>query len=97
MQKCEKCKTQFSWNQVYKSIWWNYKPIKCNNCEAKHKIKISGRFAFVSLTIVPMLIFSHFLSPFNNVFSTIGTGFCIIFIGSLLAPFIVKYRSSCDT
>jgi CXXC-20-CXXC protein len=97
LQKCINCKKQFNWNQVYKSFWWTYKPIKCKQCEAIHKITITGRFSFVSLTIVPMLIFGHFLSPFNNIFATLGIGLCILFFGSLLAPFFVRYRHPCDT
>lgn len=46
------------------SFWWNYKPIKCSNCGAKHKITIPGRLTFVSLTILPMLIMGIALGVF---------------------------------
>ncbi|WP_420842532.1 TIGR04104 family putative zinc finger protein [Halalkalibacter alkaliphilus] len=94
MQRCEKCDELFSWNKIYKSFWWNYQPIKCNQCETTHKITLTGRFTFVSLTIIPMMIFGHFLSPFNNFFVTVGIGLCILFLGSLLAPFFVTFRKS---
>ena len=94
MQKCKNCNAQFSWNKIYKSFWWNYKPIKCDNCGTEHRITISGRITFVSLTILPMLIFGNFLSPFNSVFVTLGTALLIFFVGSLFIPFLVTYKSS---
>jgi len=56
-----------------------------------HKITIPGRITFVSLTIVPMLIFANFLSPFNNFIATLVTGILILIIGSFLTPFFVTY------
>ncbi|WP_171038264.1 TIGR04104 family putative zinc finger protein [Aquibacillus sediminis] len=94
MQKCEKCYAQFSWSQIYKSFWWNYKPIKCNECGTTHKITIPGRFTFVSFTILPMLIFGNFLSPFNNILLTLSIAFFIFIIGTLLPPFFVTYKDS---
>ncbi|WP_042148265.1 TIGR04104 family putative zinc finger protein [Paucisalibacillus sp. EB02] len=96
MQKCENCNAQFSWNKIYKSFWWNYKPIKCDDCGAKHKITIPGRFVFVSLTILPMLIFGNFLSQFSNILVTLGIALLIFFVGSLLTPFFVTYKDSCE-
>ncbi|MYL57587.1 hypothetical protein GLW20_08720 [Virgibacillus halodenitrificans] len=92
LQKCQNCKAQFSWNKIYKSFWWNYKPIECDNCGTKHKITIPGRFIFVSLTILPMLIFMNLLSPFSKIFPTIGIGLIICFIGSLLTPYLVRFK-----
>lgn len=94
MQICENCNTQFSWKKIYKSFWWNYKPIKCDNCGAEHKITISGRIAFVSLTILPMLIYGLFLSPFNNISVTLATALLILFAGTLFVPFLVTYKIS---
>ncbi|RKL65556.1 hypothetical protein CR203_20370 [Salipaludibacillus neizhouensis] len=94
MQKCENCKAQFSWSKIYKSFWWNYKPIKCSECGTIHKITIAGRFIFVSLTILPMLIFGNFLSPFSNIIVTLGIAIFILIIGSLFPPFLVTYKES---
>lgn len=92
MQKCVNCKEQFSWGKIYKSNWWNYKPIKCNECGREHVVTIFGRLTYVSLTIIPMLIFGYFLSPFSNVFVTLGIAILIFKVGSLLTPFFVSYE-----
>lgn len=94
LQKCKNCNEQFSWNKIYKSLWLNYKPIKCSECKTTHKITILGRFTFVSLTILPMLIFGYFLPPFGNILATLGIGISILILGSLLAPFFITYKAS---
>ncbi|WP_165769034.1 TIGR04104 family putative zinc finger protein [Virgibacillus profundi] len=94
MQKCESCSSQFSWSKIYKSFWWAYKPIECGNCGVKHRITILGRFTFVALTMIPMLTFMYFLTPFNNIIATIGTGSIILIIGSLFTPYVVQYENS---
>ncbi|WP_408634695.1 TIGR04104 family putative zinc finger protein [Oceanobacillus manasiensis] len=94
LQKCNRCNASFHWGQIYKSFWWSYKPIKCKECGTVHKIRISGRFIFVSLTILPMLIFGYFFSPFNNSFLTLGAAICILIIGSIFALFFVRYKES---
>jgi len=91
LQKCENCKTAFSWSKIYKSVW-AYKSIVCDKCGKEHKITIPGRFTFVSLTILPTLIFSDFLSPFENILMTIIVGTTILLFGSLFTPFLVKYK-----
>ncbi|WP_374120503.1 TIGR04104 family putative zinc finger protein [Neobacillus sp. PS3-40] len=94
LQKCENCNVQFSWKRIYKSFVFTYKPIKCDNCGTTHKITISGRFTFVSLTILPMLIYAKFLSHFSNILVTLGIGLLIFIVGSLLTPFFVTYKES---
>jgi CXXC-20-CXXC protein len=97
LQKCQNCNAPFSWGKVYKSFWglWEYKPVECENCSVKHKITIPGRLIFVSLTILPMLIFANYISfftSFNNIIATLGMGLAIFFIGSLLTPYLVRYK-----
>lgn len=94
MQKCGKCNAHFSWRKIYKSLWWNYNPIKCNECDTTHKITMPSRLIFVSLTIFPMLSFGFFLSPFSNGVVTLGIAIFILIIGSMLAPFLVTYKKS---
>ncbi|WP_396653119.1 hypothetical protein [Metabacillus arenae] len=53
---------------------------------------VLGRLIFVSLTILPMLVFGNFFTPFDNAFATIGLGIAILIIGSLFAPYFVKYK-----
>lgn len=92
MQTCKNCNTQFSWSKVYISFWKGYKPIECENCNTEHRILVLGRVVFVSLTILPMLVFGFFLSPFDQSFATIGVGIAILLIGSLFTPYLVKYK-----
>ncbi|WP_081727586.1 TIGR04104 family putative zinc finger protein [Halalkalibacter wakoensis] len=92
MQTCENCNTPFSWGKIYGSFLWNYQPITCKECQTIHKITISSRFVFVSFTILPMLIFGHFLSPFHNILLTLGVAILICIVGSLLAPYFVTYK-----
>ncbi|WP_419465907.1 TIGR04104 family putative zinc finger protein [Bacillus spongiae] len=91
LQKCENCNELFSWRKIYKSLWVGNKPIKCENCQGEHRIKLSGRFVTSSLTILPMLIFTSFLSPFSNPLLSLCIGLIIFFIGSLFTPYFVKY------
>src|SRR5690625_1516882 len=94
IQKCQNSNAQFSWNKIYKSFWWNYKPIKCNECSTLHKLIIPGRIIFVSLTILSMLTFCNFFSSFRNPLVTIVIALFILIIGSLLTPFFVTYKKT---
>ncbi|WP_418000775.1 TIGR04104 family putative zinc finger protein [Lentibacillus amyloliquefaciens] len=85
MQRCQNCNMSFNWREIYKSfLHMEYKPIVCDNCGTKHKINNSGRWTFVSLTILPAMLFSNFLSPFNNIFATLIVGLSILMIGSFV-------------
>ena len=94
MQKCGKCNAQFNWSEIYKSIWLNYIPIKCDECDTTHKMTIPSRFIFGFFTILPMVTFANFLSPFTNGLVTLGVAIFILIIGSLLVPFLVTYKRS---
>ncbi|TKC15411.1 TIGR04104 family putative zinc finger protein [Robertmurraya kyonggiensis] len=72
MQKYKSCNAKFSWASIYKSFWLGYRPIVCSQCRVEHQITLWGRLIFVFLTIVPMLLFGNFFSPFNDVFVTIA-------------------------
>jgi CXXC-20-CXXC protein len=93
LQKCESCNTQFSWSKIYKSfLGWTYKSIRCDKCSIEHFITLPGRFTFAFLSILPMLLFFNFLSPFNNMTTNIGVGILLSFIGSLISPFLVRFK-----
>lgn len=94
LQKCNKCNKQFRWSKIYESFWLNYKPIICNECDTTHKITMLSTLIFVSITILPMLSFGFFLTPFSNGLMTLGIATFIFIIGSLLAPFLVTYKES---
>lgn len=89
MQKCENCNTKFSWSKLF---WWtSYNPIECENCGTKHKITNIGKSTVIAMSILPMLIFIYFLSPFDNIFKSIGVGFLIGIIGLLFTPFVTRF------
>ena len=92
LQKCKKCNSPFSWSKIFKSFWWTYQPIECDNCGTKHKITIFGRSTVVAMSMLPIWIFGYFLSPFDNIFVTPGIGFLIGIIGFLLTPYAVQYK-----
>ncbi|MCA1057660.1 hypothetical protein LCL96_01855 [Rossellomorea aquimaris] len=92
MQKCDKCNTQFSWSEIFKSYIWIYTPIECRNCGTVHKITLLGRLTFVSYTIVPALVFFHFISPFENFALNFGIQLIILLVGSLFTPYVVRYK-----
>ncbi|MDR7240845.1 CXXC-20-CXXC protein [Neobacillus drentensis] len=94
MKKCEDCNEQFSWNKIFKSFWWTYKPIECDKCGTTHNITSLGRFIFAAFTILPALIFANYLSPFSNILVNAGLGILILIIGSLLFPFFVKFKKT---
>ncbi|WP_375220389.1 TIGR04104 family putative zinc finger protein [Psychrobacillus sp. PGGUH221] len=91
LQKCDSCNTNFKWKVIYLSLIKGYKPIQCSKCSTEHKITFTSRLIVVGLTILPMLIFAYFLSPFND-FTTIMISIIMAIIGSLFTPFLVKYE-----
>ncbi len=57
LHKCRCYDRPFSWDKIYKAfLGWVFKPIECDNCGAKHKITMQGRFIFVSLAALPTLL-----------------------------------------
>lgn len=92
MQKCKSCNAQFSWASIYESFWLGYRPIVCSQCKVEHKITVLGRLIFVALTILPTLLFWNFFSPFNNFFVTLGVGIAILLFGSVISPYLVKFK-----
>lgn len=94
MQHCKNCEIQFSWKKVYRSFWgWGYKSIICEKCGTKHRITFSGRLIATFLIVLPMSFFINFLSPFENLIITIFIGIFLAFIGSILTPFLVRFKS----
>src|SRR5690625_395910 len=93
MQRCRNCNKQFGWSKIYKSfLGWIYKPVECDNSNAEHKITFPGRVIFVSLTILPMLLFVNYLLPFKKYFSTLSVGFTIFMLGSLLVVCLCRFK-----
>lgn len=48
---------------------------------------------FVSITIVPMLLFGEFFSPFDNVLTKLRVGVAILLFGSMSAPYLVQFKN----
>ncbi|MFD1391377.1 TIGR04104 family putative zinc finger protein [Alkalibacillus flavidus] len=93
MQKCESCHGPFSWSKIYKSIWANYRPIKCNECRTKHEITFLSRTIVACLITLPILIPFIFLSPANDVTLIFGIAAVCMIMVSLMVPFFVTYKA----
>ncbi|KOO51528.1 TIGR04104 family putative zinc finger protein [Viridibacillus arvi] len=95
LQNCEKCKFQFNWSKIFKSIWAAYRPIQCSQCGTKHRITFTSRTLISLLTIPPMMIFgSSLLNKWS--LSISYTVLIMIIYGVLLSvvfPYLVKYSS----
>lgn len=91
IQNCNKCKTSFQWGQVLKANWLR-KNLRCENCGTEHKITQGSRLLFVYFSVIPLLIFGLFLTPFENVAYTIMASIAIAIVFSFWTPFFVKYK-----
>lgn len=91
LQKCDNCNMKFSWIKIYKKLWGTNAPIECSNCNTEHKLTAAGRFAFGILVFISVM-FGNLLSPFENVFVTLGAMIAIVIIGSFILPYFVKYK-----
>ncbi|TXC92855.1 hypothetical protein FS935_01260 [Metabacillus litoralis] len=95
IQQCKNCNKHFSWKKVYLSFWgWGYKSIICEKCGTEHRITFSGRLIATFLIVLPMSLFMNFLTPFENFFTTIFNGILLAFFGSILTPFLVRFKSN---
>ncbi|WP_026674040.1 TIGR04104 family putative zinc finger protein [Alkalihalobacterium bogoriense] len=91
MVKCTKCHQSLRWIDVFKANWF-YSAVECEKCGTKSKITNLSRLTVVVLTVVPLLVFGLFLSPFENVLVTMILAVFIALAGSLLTPYFVKYK-----
>jgi CXXC-20-CXXC protein len=91
IQKCETCKRQFTWKEIQKTIRWNYKPLVCRKCGAKHQITIQSKVLFSLSIAVLLFIFSLANLPFNLRIAVI----IIVFLSVLLSfPYFAKYKKN---
>jgi CXXC-20-CXXC protein len=93
LQHCNYCHSKFKWKKVYRYLMGHlFNPLHCHNCCKEHYITITGRITNTMLTVFPMIIFCLFLTPFNNIFLTLGIGMSLLIIGSLLTPHLVTFK-----
>ncbi|MEK3797856.1 TIGR04104 family putative zinc finger protein [Peribacillus sp. FSL H8-0477] len=94
MQKCIQCQTPFKWSTVYKSLWFAYSPIHCNNCGTKHTITFTSRIiATIMLVVLPLLWMNY---SFNEMAFDATISFSVLvllILVSLFSPFLVHYNS----
>lgn len=89
-QKCATCKRQFTRKEIQKTFRWNYKPLVCRKCGAKHQITIQSRLIFSLSIAVLLFIFSLANLPFNLRVAVI----IIVFLSVLLSfPYFAKYKA----
>jgi CXXC-20-CXXC protein len=90
---CENCHSTFGWKKVYRYLLGpQYKPLICHDCGQEHDITLSGRLLHSLLMIGSSMIFVLFLTPFSNVYPTIGSGFCLGVFGSFLSPYLINIK-----
>lgn len=92
MQKCDKCNMQLKWSEIYRSLWWIYRPIQCNNCGTKHQIMFSSRILAAFLFVFPWWFLDLFLSNLT-ILSIIMINILIVVFISFFIPFLMKYSS----
>jgi CXXC-20-CXXC protein len=91
LPQCQNCHSTFSWERVYRYLMGpQYKPLCCHDCGQEHFTTVSGRLCHSLLMVGSSMIFVLFLSPFSNVFLTIGSGFCLGILGSFLSPYLIE-------
>lgn len=93
MPTCDNCQHPFSWSTICKANLF-YRPVYCGNCGTEHHITLLSRFIVATLTVIPLLVFGYFLSPYQNIFMTMLAGLGIAAVGFLLTPYAVHYRES---
>ncbi|OKL36876.1 TIGR04104 family putative zinc finger protein [Domibacillus mangrovi] len=95
IKKCENCRHQFKWSQIFGSIFAFHALIKCNACGQEYKVSSSSRLIHELIVIAAILMLSLFLSS-NPQISFWGTGFgiliAIIILISSFFPFYAKYQ-----
>lgn len=91
MQKCEICRTSFTWKQVSKSLWLAYKPIACQNCGKLYKVQFLSRILASLLVIGPIFAFNLLSYP-TSTQTFILAVLIIIPVNSLMLPYLVRYR-----
>ncbi|PAE42660.1 hypothetical protein CHI06_10290 [Bacillus sp. 7884-1] len=91
IQRCETCKSQFTWKEIQKTIRWNYKPLVCKKCRAEHQITIKSKLLFSFSIAVLLFIFSLANLPFNLRIAVI----IIVFLSVLVSfPYFAKYKKN---
>lgn len=95
LQICDKCKSQFNWGQIMKSLWGSYRPIQCRKCTTKHQLTIVSRMLVVFFMYISLMLLGFFLL-YKWSISIRYTAFIMIVYGmilSLFLPYFVTYRS----
>ncbi|WP_341202478.1 TIGR04104 family putative zinc finger protein [Planomicrobium okeanokoites] len=96
MQRCTECNEPFKWNQLYKSLWFAFRPVQCRNCGTVHKVASASRLLTVLLLLVPMIYLSIVMQNFG-LREVILPITAVIALVSLVLPFLLKYEKVSDT
>lgn len=99
MQRCADCNQYFKWNQLYKSLWLAFQPVRCLNCGTVHKVANASRLLAVLLLLVPVIYITIFMQNLG-IMEVILPIAAVIALVSLGLPFLLKYekvQSNIDT
>ncbi|MBW3111656.1 hypothetical protein KYJ26_07440 [Bacillus sp. MCCB 382] len=93
MQHCENCHTQFKRKKIYRYLWGPiFNPLCCPSCGQEHCMTLKGRFTNSIVLILPMILFTQLLTPFYNIALNLMIGLLLLLAGSLLNPFLVRFK-----
>ncbi|QHJ70971.1 TIGR04104 family putative zinc finger protein [Planococcus halotolerans] len=91
MQKCAECNEPFKWNQLYKSLWFAFQPVRCRNCGTVHKVASASRLLTVLLLLMPMIYISIIMQNLGLLEVILPIAAVIVLV-SLGLPFLLKYE-----
>lgn len=91
MTPCNCCNQSFRWVQVLATNLF-FSKASCENCGCRHKVYFIDRFLFSLITVVPLVVFSSLIYPFENHSLNILGGLGLFIIGLMGAPFVSRYK-----
>lgn len=89
--KCDNCKTEFKYFRLFKSFWYGYSNIKCEQCDAIFEHKMFNR-------LLGGLIIGGSILTVNLIFeekTTLKVAIVFILVAvfiSLITPFIMRFN-----
>lgn len=97
IQKCNKCSTQFTWQQIIKSTFFSFgsQHMECNKCRTKHYANFTTTLIITIVISLPIL-----LKRFTNITTTFGVleeffiAIYLVLLALLIAltPFFARYH-----
>lgn len=65
MTSCKCCGKPFRWRHILAANFF-FSKSSCESCGNRHKVYFIDRFLVALITVVPLIVFSSFISPFEH-------------------------------